>query len=175
MSLLAIGWGEAVAWCGSVGFGVVSAVIPVANAEAYVIATQMATGRAVPTAVAVGLGQSVGKTLLFLGVRRGRDLPLLRRRRAAARIESTKPVSPLRRRLRLVVATLLALVGTKRWGLPVVFLAAVVGLPPIYGVALLAGATTMATHWFFLTVLVGRVIRFVLLAMGVLSALWFLP
>jgi membrane protein YqaA with SNARE-associated domain len=33
----------------------------------------------------------------------------------------------------------------------------------------------MATHWFFLTVLVGRVIRFVLLAMGVLSALWFLP
>ena len=58
------------------------------------------------------------------------------------------------------MATLLDLVGQKRWGLPIVLLAAVVGFPPLYAVALLAGATEMRAIWFGLAVLVGRVTRF---------------
>jgi hypothetical protein len=49
------GWPELVALLTSVGFGVVSAVVPVANAEAYVIGSQVsAVAGAVPIAVASG-------------------------------------------------------------------------------------------------------------------------
>jgi membrane protein YqaA with SNARE-associated domain len=76
-------------------------------------------------------------------------------------------VSRTRAQFRAAVARLLELVGQKRWGLPIVLLAAVVGLPPLYAVALLAGATTMRVLWFATAVLVGRVTRFVLLALGI--------
>ena len=58
------------------------------------------------------------------------------------------------------MAKLLDLVGQERWGLPIVLVAAIVGFPPLYAVALLAGATTMRPLWFGLTVLVGRLCRF---------------
>lgn len=159
------GWPELMALLTSVGFGVLSAIVPVANAEAYVIGSQVsAVAGAVPVAVGVGLGQTVGKLVLFLSVRQGRQLPFVRHRRAAARRQQ---VGPARARFRAGAARLLELVGRKRWGLPIVLLAAVVGLPPLYGVALLAGATTMRTGWFTLVVLLGRTARFVLLALGV--------
>lgn len=149
----------------SVGFGVLSAIVPVASAEAYVIGSQVAAvAGAVPVAVGVGLGQTVGKLVLFLSVRQGRELRFFRHRRAEARRQS---VSPARARFRAGAARLLELVARKRWGLPIVLLAAVVGLPPLYAVALLAGATTMRTGWFTVMVLVGRIARFVLLALGV--------
>ena len=62
------GWDELLALLTSMGFGVVSAVVPVANAEAYIVASQMtALAGAVPIAVGVAIGQTVGKLLLFLG------------------------------------------------------------------------------------------------------------
>jgi membrane protein YqaA with SNARE-associated domain len=64
------------------------------------------------------------------------------------------------------MAKLLDLVGQERWGLPIVLVAAIVGIPPLYAVALLAGATTMKPLWFGLTVLVGRLCRFLLVASG---------
>lgn len=159
------GWPELVALLTSVGFGAVSAVVPVANAEAYVIGSQVsAVAGAVPIAIGVGIGQMFGKLLLFLSVRQGKELSFVRHRRERAR---AKPVGPFRTRLRTAMAKLLQLVGQKRWGLPIVLLAAVVGFPPLYAVALLAGATTMRGSWFALVVLVGRVTRFVLLALGI--------
>ena len=158
------GWPELVALLTSVGFGVVSAVVPVINAEAYVVGSQMtAVAGAVPIAVGVGIGQMAGKLILFLTVRQGRELSFVRHRRAEAR---RAPVSRTRARFRTEVARLLDLVGQKRWGVPIVLLAAVVGLPPLYAVALLAGATRMRIPWFAAAVLVGRVFRFVLLAVG---------
>ena len=115
-------------------------MVPVANAEAYVIGSQVsAVAGPVPIAVGVGIGQTFGKLLLFLGVRRGKEFPV-----------HPAPAgrgAPTRRSVRpgpgsaLIVAKLLDLVGQKRWGLPIVLLAAVVGIPPLYAVALLAGAT----------------------------------
>lgn len=158
------GWAEVVALLTSVAFGTLSAVIPIANAEAYVIASQVSElAGAVPVAVGVGIGQTVGKLLLFLGVRRGRNFPFVRERAAAA---VARPVGPARARVRSIVAKLLGLIGAKRWGLPIVLLAAVVGMPPLYAVALLAGATRMRVGWFALCVLVGRITRFVLVATG---------
>lgn len=148
----------------SLGFGVLSAVFPFANAEAYVIASQVSTvAGALPVAVGVGIGQTIGKLVLFLGVRQGRQRSIFHRQRE--RVRQRQP-GPARLRLRAELRKLLALVGTKRWGLPIVGLAAVLGLPPLYAVALLAGATKMKWGWFALTVLVGRLSRFILVAQG---------
>jgi membrane protein YqaA with SNARE-associated domain len=157
-------WDELLALLTSMGFGVVSAVVPVANAEAYIVASQMtALAGAVPIAVGVGIGQMVGKLLLFLGVRRGREFAVFRRRQHEPRTRSRGPTAV---RVRALLTWLFDLVGQKRWGLPIVLLAAVLGLPPLYAVALLAGATRMPVLGFALTVLVGRVARFVLVATG---------
>jgi membrane protein YqaA with SNARE-associated domain len=119
-----------------------------------------------PVAVALGLalGQTVGKVLLFYGVRRGKDSPAVQHRREALKV---RPVGPVRTRLRQLVRVLLALVGQKRWGLPITGVAAVLGLPPLYAVALLAGATRMRLGFFAVVVLAGRAVRFVLMAYGV--------
>jgi membrane protein YqaA with SNARE-associated domain len=133
------------------------------NAEAYVIASQMsAVIGPIPIAIGIAIGQTIGKLLLFFGVREGKELPFVRHRRSSeTALHRAGPA-----RLRAVIAKLLDLVGQKRWGLPIVLIAAVIGFPPLYAVALLAGATTMRPLWFGLTVFVGRLCRFVLVASG---------
>ena len=159
------GWVELAELVTSLGYGVLSAVFPLANAESYVVVSGLASlGRTAPVVAGVALGQTLGKVLLFLGVRRGRQLPLVRRERTRL---GSQAVGPVRRRFRSTVAVLLRLLGEKRWGLPVVLLAAVTGCPPLYAVALLSGATRMRLGWFAATVLVGRTLRFLLLAHGV--------
>ena len=158
-------WGVLFAWLTSVAFGVVSAIVPVVNAEVYVLVSQVsAVAGVVPVAVGVGIGQTIGKCLLFLGVRRGRQFRFVREHRATAR---TEPRGRVRQAWHDTLQFLLRLVGTKRWGLPITFLAAVVGVPPLYAVALLAGATTMKLRYFAPIVLVGRITRFLLVAYGV--------
>jgi membrane protein YqaA with SNARE-associated domain len=158
------GWAELIALLTSIGFGTVSAVVPVVNAEAYVIASQMsAVIGPIPIAIGIAIGQTLGKLLLFFCVREGKELPFIKHRREA---QKQRPVGPTRARFRAAMAKLLDLVGQKRWGLPIVLVAAIVGFPPLYAVALLAGATTMRPIWFGLTVLVGRLCRFLLVASG---------
>jgi membrane protein YqaA with SNARE-associated domain len=158
------GWAELVALLTSIGFGTVSAVVPIVNAEAYVIASQVsAVAGPIPIAIGIAIGQTVGKLLLFFGVREGKELPFVKHRRE---IRQQRPVGPTRAKFRAAMAKLLDLVGQERWGLPIVLLAAIVGIPPLYAVALLAGATTMSPVWFGLTVLVGRLCRFLLVATG---------
>ena len=160
----AFGWAEFVALLTSIGFGAVSAVIPIVNAEAYVIASQMsAVAGPIPIAIGIALGQTAGKLLLFFGVREGKELSFIKHRRE---IQKQRPVGPARARFRAVMARLLDLVGQEKWGLPIVLVAAIVGFPPLYAVALLAGATTMSPLWFGLTVLAGRLCRFLLVATG---------
>lgn len=159
------GWAELGELVTSFGYGVLSALVPLANAEGYVVVSGVSSiGRTAPVVAGIALGQTLGKVLLFLGVRRGKQFPFVRRERARLR---SKPIGPARRRFRRAVATLLRLVGEKRWGLPIVLLAAVTGFPPLYAVALLAGATRMRLGWFTAVVLVGRTVRFLLVARGV--------
>ena len=158
-------WGALFAWLTSVAFGVVSAIIPVVNAEVYVLVSQVsAVAGVVPVAVGVGVGQTIGKCLLFVGVRRGRQFRFVREHRSRVR---TEPRGRFRQAWHDALQFLLRLVGTKRWGLPITLLAAVVGIPPLYAVALLAGATTMKLRYFAPIVLVGRITRFLLVAYGV--------
>ena len=120
-------WGVLFAWLTSVAFGVVSAIIPVVNAEVYVLVSQVsAVAGVVPVAVGVAIGQTIGKSLLFLGVRRGRQFRFVREHRATTRTETR---GRLRQAWHDALQFLLRLVGTKRWGLPITLLAAVVGIP----------------------------------------------
>ena len=159
------GWAELGELVTSFGYGVVSALVPFVNAEGYVVVSGISSiGRAAPVVLGVALGQTLGKVLLFLGVRRGKQFPFVRRERARFRQGTA---GPARRKLSRAIAVLLRLVGEKRWGVPIVLLAAVTGVPPLYAVALLAGATRMRLGWFIAAVLVGRTVRFVLVARGV--------
>lgn len=163
-------WELLLAWFTSVAFGVVSAIVPVVNAEVYVLVSQVsALAGVVPVAVGVGIGQTIGKCLLFVGVRRGRQFRFIREHRERAR---SRPRGRIAQACHDAVQFLLRLVGTKRWGLPITLLAAVIGIPPLYAVALLAGATTMKLRYFAPVVLVGRVTRFLLVAYGVNLLPW---
>lgn len=162
--MVEFGWAELIALLTSIGFGIVSAIIPIVNAEAYIIASQMsAVAGPIPIAIGIAIGQTIGKLLLFFGVREGKELSFVKHRRE---MRKQRPVGPARARLRAAGNKLLDLVGQERWGLPIVFAAAVIGFPPLYAVALLAGATTMRPGWFGLTVFVGRLGRFLLVATG---------
>ena len=108
------GWAELIALLTSIGFGTVSAVVPVVNAEAYVIASQVsAVAGPIPIAIGIAIGQTVGKLLLFFGVREGKELSFIKHRREARK---QRPVGPGRARFRAATAKLLDLVGQKRWG-----------------------------------------------------------
>ncbi len=160
-----MGWPEVLALLTSVGYGLVSAIVPIINAEAYVVASQVtAVAGAVPVAVGIALGQTAGKVAMFYAVREGRQIPSVKARRAERR---ARPASPNRLRWRAFVDRLLQLIGDPKWGLPTTLLAAFVGLPPLYAVALIAGATKMNGGWFTAMVFVGRLLRFVFIALGI--------
>ena len=92
----AFGWPELVALLTSIGFGIVSAIIPIVNAEAYVIASQMsAVVGPIPIAIGIAIGQTIGKLLLFFGVREGKELPFVKHRRE---LQKQRPVGPARAR-----------------------------------------------------------------------------
>ncbi|TDD62476.1 hypothetical protein E1263_03290 [Kribbella antibiotica] len=151
----------------AVGFGIGSAIIPVLNAEAYVLGVGVSGAlNPVVAAVGVSIGQTIGKVAMFLAVR-------YRPGYAARKTKEPKPVNLDTRRGRFVQwnrdvsKRLLDAMSDRRLGVPVTLLSAFVGVPPLYGVALIGGASRMGVVGFALSVLVGRGGRFVLLALGV--------
>jgi membrane protein YqaA with SNARE-associated domain len=151
----------------AVGFGIASAVIPVLNAEAYVLGVGV-SGALDPVVAAVGVsvGQTIGKVAMFLAVR-------YRPGYAAKKGKEPKPLNLETRWGRFVQwnrdlsKRLLDALSDRRWGIPVTLLSSSVGIPPLYGVALIAGASRMGVVTFTLSVLAGRLARFVTLALGV--------
>jgi membrane protein YqaA with SNARE-associated domain len=150
----------------SVAFGVASAVVPLFNGEAYVAGAGV-TGVLDPVVAALGVavGQAVGKVALFWIVR---HRPWKLKSRSEPRpLDLGTRLGRFRLRYRHAAKRLLDLVGDARYGLPVTFLAASAGIPPLYAVALLAGASRMRLPAFALTVLAGRALRFGAIALGV--------
>jgi membrane protein YqaA with SNARE-associated domain len=151
----------------AVGFGIGSAVIPVMNAEAYVLGVGVSGAlNPVVAAVGVAIGQTIGKLAMFLAVR-------YRPGYAARKTKEPKPVDLDTRRGRLIQwnrdlsKRLLDALSDRKWGIPVTWLSAFVGIPPLYGVAIIGGASRMGVATFTLSVLTGRAARFILLALGV--------
>jgi membrane protein YqaA with SNARE-associated domain len=164
--------------------GAVSAVTPFLPVEAYVIGLAVAHpgGVAVAGAGAAAVGQTLGKLVLFTtarGAASSRWLQRLRDRGAkeAAEIAAAEeageepPGGPVKRALRPVGHLLkrvnavgIALLSG-RWGPAVVLVSGVVGIPPLLAIAFYAGTSKMNVKAFVLTCLVGRAIRFIVLAL----------
>jgi membrane protein YqaA with SNARE-associated domain len=146
------------------GYGLASALIPLVNAEAYAVVAGRQCGHALVAVLALALGQTAGKLLLFESARRGTGWLA---RRFARRIRSGKAAArtarwaePIRRWL-----------SCRRTGLPTVFVSAAVGIPPLAVVSLAAGPAGLRRWEFAGACLFGRVIRFALFALpGILAS-----
>jgi membrane protein YqaA with SNARE-associated domain len=151
----------------AVGFGIGSAVVPFVNAEAYVLGVGVTNAlNPIVAASGIAVGQTIGKVAMFLAVR-------YRPGYAARKTKEPKPVDLDTRwgrfvqRNRDLSKRLLDAMSDSRWGIPVTLLSAFIGVPPLYGVALIGGASRMKTVVFTLCTLVGRSARFILLALGI--------
>jgi membrane protein YqaA with SNARE-associated domain len=124
-------------------FCVISALVPFANAELYLISAAALASRelALPLAGAAALGQMAGKTLMYLAGRGAVRLPGARVRRALEDVRAR-------------YADRGAIGGV------VLFASAAAGIPPFYIVAVAAGVMRVPAAQFIAIGLAGRVIRF---------------
>jgi hypothetical protein len=95
-----VNWRPLIEFVVSVGYGVLSSVIPIFNSEIYIVASQVGGFTdEVTTAVGCAVGQAIGKVGIVLAIRRGsrsRTVQRLRERRERPR----KPAGRVRTRLR---------------------------------------------------------------------------
>lgn len=145
----------------AIAVGVVSALLPLVNAEAYVLIAVARTNVAMSMAVALAMavGQTMGKLLLFEAARRGTG-------RLHARLSRHGEGRVDRWRGRVC-----GLMTRRRTGLPTVLASAAVGLPPLALVSLVAGASEQKRCEFGAVCLVGRTARFAALALPAALAL----
>ena len=140
--------------------GVVSALLPIVNAEAYALLAgiRMEPGPAVVIVVALSAGQTLGKLVLFQVARRGSGrLHARLSRRGEGRAAHWKDR----------VCGLMTRRGT---GLPTVLASATLGLPPLALVSLAAGASAQRRWEFGAVCLIGRSARFAAIALPVVAA-----
>lgn len=142
----------------ALGYGLASALVPIVNAEAYAVVAGHRGGHALIAVLALGLGQTAGKLLLFEAARHGtgRLAQKLAQRhrsgRAAAR--AARWAGPIRRWL-----------SRRRTALPTVLVSATLGVPPLAVVSVAAGTAGLRRWEFAGSCLLGRLIRFALLAL----------
>jgi membrane protein YqaA with SNARE-associated domain len=132
---------------GALGTGAASALLPLVNAEAYAIlaATRSHAWLAVLLVLALAIGQTAGKLVLFESARRGAG-------RWAAKLADSRWAG-------------------RATGPFVVLGSATLGLPPLAIVSLAAGAAGQRRLTFGVLCLVGRTVRFVVLVLPVAWAL----
>lgn len=152
----------------SLGYGLVSSVIPIFNSEAYLAAAQVSRiGGALATGLGVGVGQAIGKVGLFLAVRHGISWGFVQR---LTRPKEPKPGRGPRWRwlaaVRRASAKLVDLMNRERFAAPVLALSALTGFPPIYPMPMILAPSRMATWLFCLIASVGMTIRFTLMALA---------
>jgi membrane protein YqaA with SNARE-associated domain len=162
-----LNWQPLIEFFVSVGYGLLSSLVPIFNSEIYIVASQVGGfSDEVTTAVGCAVGQTIGKVGTVLAIRRGGRSGLMRRLRQR-RDRPRKPAGRVWTKLRAWSDRLLGLLGTRRWGVPIVFLSACLAIPPLYAVTLAVPATRMSVIPFGLAVLLGRMIIFLAIAFGV--------
>ena len=110
-----VNWRPLIEFVVSVGYGVLSSLIPIFNSEIYIVASQVGGFTdEVTTAVGCAVGQAIGKVGIVLAIRRGSRSRTVRRLRGRPR----KPAGRVRTRLRSWSDRLLGLLSDHRWGVP---------------------------------------------------------
>jgi membrane protein YqaA with SNARE-associated domain len=162
-----VNWQPLIEFLVSVGYGLLSSLVPVFNSEIYIVASQVGGfTEEVTTAVGCAVGQTIGKVGTVLALRGGGRSGLARRLRQR-RERPRKPVGRVRTRLRDWSDRLLRLLGGRWSGVPIVFLSACLAIPPLYAVTLAVPATRMSIIPFGVAVLLGRLVLFLAIAFGV--------
>lgn len=141
-------------YAGTLVVGVLSGLVPIVNGEIFLVAMVLLTGQVWP-AIALGLlvaiGQMIAKVILW--------------KMASGATEAGKDT-----RLGRKIAQ--ARTKIEKWRekpLAITFISALTGLPPFYIVTLLAAALGVRFRTFLILGIIGRVIRFVVIA---LIAVW---
>lgn len=166
----------------SLGYGVLSSIVPVFNAEVYLLATQaLGVTAELTAALGAAVGQTIGKLVLLVALRHGTRMPFLQRQldrsrqRAARRSPPGSHLGRVRLAYRRWSARLLQLIGHSHWGPLIVFLSAATGLPPLLAVQFIVPATKLPAWVYAVTVLVGRSILFLAIVFGasaIVTSLW---
>jgi membrane protein YqaA with SNARE-associated domain len=157
-----------------ISIGLVSGLVPLINAEALLIAAVVhAQGRWPAAVIAVAVGQSGAKVLIYLAARDGRRLlptrwlaprnarPPTRHRSPLTRLrDATRRWSPQADRVAQLVRRPIA-------GSALILASAIGGLPPLAATSVIAGASHMRLSLFGTTCLTGRLIRFTIIAIPV--------
>ena len=130
-----------------------SAVVPLVNAELYLLAASaMAPPELViPLIVAAATGQMAGKSLMYLAGVGALQLPSARLRRVVARVEE---------RYRGAKA------GGATLGGGIILLSAVAGLPPFYVVSIACGLLRIPFLQFLTLGMLGRLVRFTVIVLA---------
>jgi membrane protein YqaA with SNARE-associated domain len=125
----------------------VSAVIPIVNAELYLLGASALAPRAFVPAliIAAALGQMIGKGVMYYAGRGALTIRWARLQRLVASVEE---------RYRRTGADRSALGGS------VIFLSAAVGFPPLYVVSIACGMFRVPFALFFTVGVIGRLVRF---------------
>lgn len=150
-------WGDVLATAGGVllssGTGLLSALVPLVNAEVYAVAvgTTASPLVALLSAVALAAGQTGGKWAWYTSGKKGVEMRKrsLRKKRADDGQERAGRLAVLAERLH-----------DRRSSAGIVLLSGSVGLPPLALVAVAAGATRMRLRDFLLCCFAGRTLRF---------------
>jgi membrane protein YqaA with SNARE-associated domain len=146
----------------ALAFAAVSAFLPVAPVEPYLVALAAGGQPVLAVSVAAAVGQTAGKVLIFLAARRTLRSDRLRRWLSRRVPERLSERSRLRR--------LLALLDRPALVVPTILASAVTGLPPLLAVSVHAARTRVSAPVFALCCLAGRAARFtvVMLVPGLL-------
>jgi membrane protein YqaA with SNARE-associated domain len=152
----------------AVAFGIGSAVIPFMDAETYLVGVSVSHALNVHVAaIGVAIGQTGGKVAMFMAVRYRSDYQSKHHKTEPKALDLETRWGRFRQRYRDLSKRLLDLLSHPQFSVPVTLLSAIASIPPLYAVALIAGASRMRLLTFTLTVLTGRLIRFSLLVAGV--------
>jgi membrane protein YqaA with SNARE-associated domain len=135
-------------WFTTFGVGVLGSLIPFVNVEIYLVPAVALSPRSfiLPLVIAAAAGQTVGKIAMYFvgsGVLKMRSGRVQRGLEAAQARMEARPV----------------------WGKLLFFISSVTGVPPLYVMALAAGAVRMNFPFFIVACAVGRLIHFGVVAM----------
>ncbi|MEV4764306.1 hypothetical protein AB0J89_16955 [Micromonospora chokoriensis] len=150
--------------------GLLSAFLPFTPAEPYLIAAVTTTG-APPVAlgVAAAAGQTAGKVLIFLGARGAIRSQWLQRRFSGRPATAPQPpgrLATMFARPKAAGARLVEVLERPRHTAGMLLISAVTGFPPLLATSVYLGRTPMPPAAFAAACLLGRTIRFVMIALA---------
>ncbi len=145
-------------WLTTFAIGIASALLPFLPIELYIVgagAAENGTANAISLGIAAGLGATVGKVIWYEIARRGVESRWVQKKLEKPKTRASYEKWSARMQ------------GRPWYAGGLMFLSALVGLPPLLVMAVVGGALRMPMVVFVPTVVVGRSARFALLFLGV--------